>query len=217
MFNIGAGLGCMADALQMVAGIPFYLGTPFFAFLIIGLLFWTSYRTIARVFKGMTLALFAYVIAAFLARPNWLQVMRATLIPHVEWTRSYVSVLVGILGTTISPYLFFWQTAQEVEEDRERGKVTVAQRRDSTDEELAAATRDAVTGMLFSNLVMYFIILTTAATLNAHGMKQISTAHRAAEALRPLAGQAHIGCLLWAWLAQDCWAFQCQRAPAPTQ
>jgi len=189
VFNIGADLGGMADALQMVTGIRSYFGTPFFAFLIIGLLFWTSYRTIARIFKWMTLALFAYVITAFLARPDWLQVMRATFIPHLEWTRSYLSVLVGILGTTISPYLFFWQAAQEVEEDRERGKTTVAQRRGSTDKELVAATKDVVTGMLFSNLIMYFIILTTAATLNAHGLKNIETARQAAEALRPLAGK----------------------------
>ncbi len=189
VFNIGADLGGMADAMQMVTGIPRYFGTPLFAFLIIGLLFWTSYRTIARIFKWMTLALLGYVITALLARPDWLQVMRATFIPHVEWTRSYLSVLVGILGTTISPYLFFWQAAQEVEEDRARGKTTVAQRRGSTDEELATATKDVVTGMFFSNLVMYFIILTTAATLHAHGMKNIESARQAAEALRPLAGK----------------------------
>jgi NRAMP (natural resistance-associated macrophage protein)-like metal ion transporter len=189
VFNIGADLGGMADATQMVTGLPAYVGTPFFAFLIIGLLLWTSYRIIARIFKWMTLALFAYVITAFLARPDWSQVLRSTFIPHLEWTRSYLSVLVGILGTTISPYLFFWQAAQEVEEDRERGKTTVAQRRGSTDEELVSATKDVVTGMLLSNLVMYFIILTTAATLNAHGMKNIETARQAAEALRPLAGK----------------------------
>jgi len=189
VFNIGADLGGMADALHLITGVPPYIGTPFFAFLIIGLLFWTSYRTIARIFKWMTLALFAYVITAFLAHPDWFQVMRATLIPHPEWTRSYLSVLVGILGTTISPYLFFWQAAQEVEEDREHGKTTVAQRRGSTDKELASARKDVVTGMLLSNLVMYFIILTTAATLHAHGMKNIQTARQAAEALRPLAGE----------------------------
>jgi len=175
--------------MQIVIGVPAYLGTPFFAFLIIGLLLWTSYRTIARIFKWMTLALFAYVITAFLARPDWSQVIRSTFIPHIEWHRSYFSVLVGILGTTISPYLFFWQAAQEVEEDRARGKTTVAQRRGSTDQELVTATKDVVTGMLLSNLVMYFIILTTAATLNAHGTKNIETARQAAEALRPLAGK----------------------------
>jgi Mn2+/Fe2+ NRAMP family transporter len=173
----------------MVTGIPSYVGTPLFAFLIIGLLIWSSYRTIARIFKWITLILFAYVIAAFLARPDWSQVIRATFIPHLELSRSYVAVLVGILGTTISPYLFFWQAAQEVEEDRERGKTTVAQRRGATAEELVVATRDVVTGMCMSNLVMYFIILTTASTLNAHGMKNIETARQAAEALQPLAGK----------------------------
>jgi NRAMP (natural resistance-associated macrophage protein)-like metal ion transporter len=188
VFNIGADLGGMADAMRMVTGVPSFFGTPLFALLIIALLFRFSYRTAARIFKWMTLALFAYVITAFLARPDWPQVLRATFVPHIEWTRSYLFVLVGILGTTISPYLFFWQAAQEVEEDRERGKTTVSQRRGATDEELRVATKDVVTGMLFSNLVMYFIILTTAATLHAHGVTAIVTARQAAEALRPLAG-----------------------------
>jgi len=189
VFNIGADLGGMADALQMVTGIPPYVGTPFFAFLIIGLLVLTSYRTIARIFKWMTLALFAYVITAFLAQPDWTQVLRATFIPHIEWDRSFLAVLVGILGTTISPYLFFWQAAQEVEEERDQGRVTVAQRRGATHQELVFASKDVITGMFFSNLVMYFIILTTAATLHAHGATNIETAKQAAEALRPLAGK----------------------------
>jgi Mn2+/Fe2+ NRAMP family transporter len=143
VFNIGADLGGMADAMQMVTGIRAYFWTPFFA----------------------------------------------AFIPHIEWTKDYIAVLVGILGTTISPYLFFWQAAQEVEEDREHGKTSVAQRRGSTNKELLIAKKDVITGMLFSNLVMYFLILTTAATLNAHGLKNIETAKQAAEALRPLAGK----------------------------
>jgi NRAMP (natural resistance-associated macrophage protein)-like metal ion transporter len=189
VFNIGADLGGMADAMQMVTGIRAYFWTPFFAALITGLLFWTSYRIMARVFKWLTLVLFAYVITAFLARPDWAAVARATFIPHIEWTKDYIAVLVGILGTTISPYLFFWQAAQEVEEDREHGKMTVAQRRGSTNKELLIAKKDVITGMLVSNLVMYFLILTTAATLNVHGVKNIETAKQAAEALRPLAGK----------------------------
>jgi NRAMP (natural resistance-associated macrophage protein)-like metal ion transporter len=189
VFNIGADLAGMADAMQMITGIRAYYWTPFFAALITGLLFRTSYRTIARVFKWLTLVLFAYVITAFLARPDWTKVIRATFIPHIEWTKSYIAVLVGILGTTISPYLFFWQAAQEVVDDREHGKTTVAQRRGSTNKELRIAKRDVITGMLLSNVVMYFLILTTAATLNAHGMKNIETAKQAAEALRPLAGK----------------------------
>jgi NRAMP (natural resistance-associated macrophage protein)-like metal ion transporter len=189
VFNIGADLGGMADAMQMITGIPAYYWTPLFVALITGLLFRTSYRTMARVFKWLTLILFAYVITAFLARPDWAAVGRATFIPHIEWTKDYIAVLVGILGTTISPYLFFWQAAQEVEEDRDHGKTTVAQRRGSTNNELRIAMKDVITGRLLSNVVMYFIILTTAATLNAHGMKNIETAKQAAEALCPLAGK----------------------------
>ena len=189
IFNIGADLGGMADAMQMVSGIRAYYWTPMFAALIIALLMWTSYTTMARVFKWLTLVLFAYVITAFLAHPKWAAVLQATLIPHVEWTKDYLAVLVGILGTTISPYLFFWQAAQEVEEDRERGKTTVAQRRGSTNLELRIAKKDVITGMFLSNVVMYFLILTTGATLHAHGVTQIETAKQAAEALLPLAGK----------------------------
>jgi NRAMP (natural resistance-associated macrophage protein)-like metal ion transporter len=188
VFNIGADLGGMGDATQMITGVRAYFWTPFFAVLILGLLLWTSYRTMARVFKWLTMVLFAYVAAAFLSHPNWSAVLRATFIPHVEWSKDYISVLVGILGTTISPYLFFWQAAQEVEEDRDRGKNTVAKRKGATNRELRVAKRDVITGMLLSNLVMYFLILTTGATLNAHGQKHIETAKQAAEALRPLAG-----------------------------
>lgn len=189
IFNIGADLGGMADTMQMMTGVHAYYWTPFFAAAILALLLWTSYRTMARIFKWLTLVLFAYVFTAFLAHPDWVAVLKATFIPHVEWSKDYLAVLVGILGTTISPYLFFWQAAQEVEEDRDHGKTTVKQRKGSTNAELRIAKRDVITGMLLSNLVMYFLILTSAATLNAHGHKDIETAKQAAEALRPLAGQ----------------------------
>ena len=188
VFNIGADLGGMADAMEMVTGMRSYYWTPFFALLITGLLMWTSYNLIAHIFKWLTLVLFAYVVTAFLARPDWGSVFYGTFVPHIQWTRSYMAVMVGILGTTISPYLFFWQAAEEVEEDRKRGKVTVKQRRGATNMELSAATSDVLTGMFFSNLVMFFIILTTAATLHAHGVQNIETARQASEALRPLAG-----------------------------
>jgi NRAMP (natural resistance-associated macrophage protein)-like metal ion transporter len=188
VFNIGADLGGMADATRMVTGVPSYYWTPLFALLIVGLLFQTSYRLMAKIFKWLTLVLFAYVITAFLAHPDWLRILRYTFAPQVVWTREYASVLVGILGTTISPYLFFWQAAQEVEEERDRGKTNVKLRSGATDEELSAARTDVVTGMFFSNMVMYFIILTTAATLHAHGVRNIETAEQAADALHPLAG-----------------------------
>jgi NRAMP (natural resistance-associated macrophage protein)-like metal ion transporter len=188
VINIGADLGGMGDATRMVAGGNAIVWTVMYGILILALLFWTSYRQIARIFKWLTLVLFAYVITAFLARPDWSVVLRATLVPDIRWSRDYLAVLVGILGTSISPYLFFWQSAQEVEEERSLGRTSVGQRKGATDEELHHSRNDVATGMFFSNFVMYFIILTTAATLHAHGVTQIETARQAAEALKPLAG-----------------------------
>ena len=186
--NIGADLGGMADATGMVTGVNSLVWTPIYATLIISLLFWTSYRLIAKVFKWLTLVLFAYVITAFLAHPDWRAVLHSTFVPHVEWSSAYIATFVGILGTTISPYLFFWQAAQEVEEERKIGRKTVEEREGATDEEFRKSRTDVLTGMFFSNLVMYFIILTTAATLHEHGETTIDTARQAAEALKPLAG-----------------------------
>jgi NRAMP (natural resistance-associated macrophage protein)-like metal ion transporter len=186
--NIGADLGGMAKVSGMVTGIGSLFWTPVYAVVIGSFLLWWSYSTIARIFKWMTLVLFSYVLAAFFAKPDWAAVLRCTFIPHVEWTGAYWATLVGIFGTTISPYLFFWQASQEVEEDRKHGELTVESRKGSTDFELRKSRNDVVTGMFFSNLIMYFIILTTAATLHAHGMTKILTAQDAAEALRPLAG-----------------------------
>jgi len=148
---------------------------------------WSSYRTIARVFKWLTLVLLAYVVTAFVARVDWRLAIQATMIPHIEWSRAFFAVLVAILGTTISPYLFFWQAAQEVEEERAIGR-NLARRRGATRKELNTCRADVITGMFASNAIMYFIIMTTAATLHAHGKTNIATAQEAAEALRPLAG-----------------------------
>ena len=188
LINIAADLGGMAEVTHMVTGVNSLWWLPVYAILMLVMLFWTSYRTVARIFKWLTLVLFAYVITAFIAKPDWAQVLRATFVPDVHWSRDYLAVLVGILGTSISPYLFFWQAAEEVEEERAEGKNTLAQRQGATDPELRSARNDVVFGMFFSNFVMYFIILTTAATLHAHGVTHIATAQQAAEALRPLAG-----------------------------
>jgi NRAMP (natural resistance-associated macrophage protein)-like metal ion transporter len=188
IFNIGADLAGMSDAMAMVTGIRPVIWSPFFALVLVALVVFASYRLVARIFKWLTLVLFAYVITAFLVHPAWKPILEATLIPRIEWTKEYFAVLVGLFGTTISPYLFFWQSAEEVEEERSQGRKTLGQRQGATDLELSAARTDVLTGMFFSNLVMYFIILTTAATLHAHGFKDIQTAKDAAEALRPLAG-----------------------------
>jgi len=189
LFNIGADLGGMADAMQMLTGVVSYVWTPLFAIGIVAALILSSYRMLVKVFKYLTLVLFAYIGAALLAHPQWNAVLMNTLVPHIEWTREFISTLVGILGTTISPYLFFWQASQEVEEEREMGRVTVKARRGATDTELRAARNDVVVGMFFSNLVMYFIILTAAATLHRTGQTHITTAAQAAEALTPIAGK----------------------------
>ncbi len=186
--NIGADLGGMAAVTEMVTGVASTIWTPVYAVLICSLLLWSNYRFIARTFKWLTLALFAYVLAAFLAKPDWGKVLYATLVPHLEFSSAYWATLVGILGTTISPYLFFWQASQEVEEEVAIGRTTLKQREGATKKELRHSRNDVLTGMFFSNLVMYFIILTTAATLHAHGKTTITTAREAAEALRPLAG-----------------------------
>jgi NRAMP (natural resistance-associated macrophage protein)-like metal ion transporter len=188
VINIGADLGGMAEATQLVTGIRPIFWIPFYVLLILALLFWSSYKSIARIFKWLTLSLFAYVLASFYAHPDWKAALAVTLVPHVEWSRGFLAVLVGILGTTISPYLFFWQAAEEVEEERAKGRTTLEQRQGATAEELKDARTDTLVGMFFSNLIMYFIILTTGATLHARGQTNIATAREAAEALRPLAG-----------------------------
>lgn len=187
VFNIAADLGGMGQTASMVSGVSAKIWTVLFTAVIVSFLFWSSYRQIARVFKWMTLVLLAYVAAAFLAHVDWKAAMISTLIPRLPRSRDSLAMFVGILGTTISPYLFFWQAAQEVEEERAQGR-NLAQRKGATDPELHRARIDVITGMFASNFIMFFIILTTAATLHSHGVTQIGTAKQAAEALRPLAG-----------------------------
>jgi NRAMP (natural resistance-associated macrophage protein)-like metal ion transporter len=189
VINIAADLGGMGEAAAMVTGVSAQPWTVLFTTLIVSFLFWSSYRQIAKVFKWITLVLLAYVATAFFAHVDWKTALVATFLPRPSWSRESLSVLVGILGTTISPYLFFWQAAQEVEEERAQGR-NLAQRKGATDAELRRARIDVVTGMFASNFIMYFIILTTAATLHAHGTTHIDTARQAAEALLPLAGKA---------------------------
>jgi NRAMP (natural resistance-associated macrophage protein)-like metal ion transporter len=187
VINIAADLGGMAEATELITGIRLLIWIPVYALFILGLLFWASYKLIAKLFKWLTLVLFAYLLASFYAHVDWKHALAVTFLPHLEWSRGFLAVLVAILGTTISPYLFFWQAAQEVEEGKAMGQ-THAQHRSATTAELRTARADTIAGMFFSNCIMYFIILTTAATLHAHGQTDITTARQAAEALRPLAG-----------------------------
>jgi NRAMP (natural resistance-associated macrophage protein)-like metal ion transporter len=190
IFNIGADLGGMADVAELLTGVPALLFVPGFGVAILAVTMWTSYATFARSLKWLTAVLFAYVLAALLAHPDWGSALRATIVPRIDFTTSGVTTLVGILGTTISPYLFFWQASQEVEEERALGRRTLAQRRGATTHELRDAAIDVTTGMLFSNVAMYFIILAAATTLNREGIRLIESSRQAAGALRPLAGDA---------------------------
>lgn len=186
--NIAADLGGMAEAAELLTGWPSIWFIPLFTSVMLLLLIFASYRLMARVFKWLTLVLFAYVGAAFLAHPRWGNVLWATALPRLSFDKDYLMALVAILGTTISPYLFFWQAAQEVEERKSEGRMTVGQRRGATREKLEDARDDVVTGMSVSVIAFYFIILTTGATLYQAGHRDIQTAREAAEALRPLAG-----------------------------
>jgi NRAMP (natural resistance-associated macrophage protein)-like metal ion transporter len=187
--NVGADLAAVAAAINLLdPALPISALILPIALGILALQIWGSYRLIARVFKWLTLALFAYIGSAFFARPDWGAVLQATLIPTIRLDQTFLLTLVAILGTTISPYLFFWQATQEVEEEMSMGRTPLWRRRGATDPELRYAALDVNVGMAFSVLVMYFIMLATAATLHEAGKTDIRSATDAAEALRPLAG-----------------------------
>ncbi len=188
VFNIAADLAGMAGVTHMLVGVPALVSVPVIGLVILLTTIYATYATFARYLKWLTAALFAYVVTAFLATPDWRQVAVATFVPRLSWDPLYTTTVVAVLGTTISPYLFFWQASQEVEEEKALGRRSVAQRRGATAHELADARLDVATGMFFSNLVMFFIILATGAALHAAGQTQIESARQAAEALRPLAG-----------------------------
>ncbi len=186
--NIAADLAGMADAAAMLTRINSHWFVVLFALLISWATVRLQYQQIANVLKWLVLVLFAYPITAFVVGADWAQVVRATLVPSMPHTRNEWATLVAILGTTISPYLFFWQASEEVEEEKSAGQSTLAQRKGATSEELELRNIDVGVGAFFSNMVMFFIILTTAITLNPHGIKNIETSRQAAEALRPFAG-----------------------------
>ena len=187
--NIAADLAGMGDAAAMLTGIRSQWFVVVFAVLISWATVRLQYQQIANVLKWLVLVLLAYPITAFVVGADWGQVLRDAFVPSMPRTRNGWATLVAILGTTISPYLFFWQTSEEVEEEKSAGQSTLAMRRGASPEELDLRNIDVGIGAFFSNMVMFFIILTTAITLNRHGITNIETSRQAAEALRPLAGK----------------------------
>ncbi len=186
--NVGSDLSGMADAAEMLTGLNSHWFVIIFG---LGIAYWTvrcRYYQIAMILKWLALCLFAYVITAFIVRPDWSTIIHDTFVPtwpkdHDTWQN-----LVAILGTTISPYLFFWQSSQEVEHEKAMGRQMLVQRQGASSREIVDRKLDVGTGTFFSNFVMYFIILAAAVTLHTHGVTKIDTSKQAAEALRPLAG-----------------------------
>ena len=191
IFNLGADVSAMGAAAQMVAGGNINVYALLFGILSLVLQIAVPYRKYVHYLKWLTLALFAYVATAFVVHVPWLAAIRATLIPSVSWKIGYWMALVAVLGTTISPYLFFWQAAEEVEDLRlNKGESPLKKKPAQAIAQFSRITLDTRVGMAFSNLVAFFIILTTAVTLHtAAGGKGIESAADAAKALQPLAGK----------------------------
>jgi len=187
--NLGADLGAMSAALYLLIDGSALVYVAGFAVLTVVLEVFMRYSRYASVLRWLTLSLFAYVATVFVVGVPWTTVGKNLLLPHVSLSSDYLTVVVAVFGTTISPYLFFWQAAEEVEEEKEDPKAKPLIRAPSqAPTELARIQLDTIVGMGFSNLIALFIILTTAATLNAHGVTNIQTSSQAAEALRPIAG-----------------------------
>jgi NRAMP (natural resistance-associated macrophage protein)-like metal ion transporter len=194
--NVGADLSGMADVANLLSGVPSGFWVMGFGTAIIFATIFFKYNAIASTLKWLAVSLFAYVITAFLVHPDWSRILSATFLPSWPTNHDQWSTLVAILGTTISPYLFFWQTSQEVELKKARGQRTVASRQGGDPQELKDRAFDVGVGAFFSNLIMYFIILTTALTLHRNGVTQLDSSKDAVQALAPLAG--HLAALLYA-------------------
>jgi NRAMP (natural resistance-associated macrophage protein)-like metal ion transporter len=192
ILNLGADLGAMAKATQLLLpGIDFVYLVTAFTLISLGLQIFTSYKDYSKYLKFLALILVAYIFST-LSIPdlNWQQIGLSAIIPNLSLSKDQIILITGILGTTISPYLFFWQPSQEVEEEILRGKTTIKMRQEETTvREIKNMRLDVWTGMFISNLVMFFIIVACAATLHSVGITNITTAADAAAALRPLAGE----------------------------
>lgn len=189
--NIGADISGMAESAHLVIPVhPTFLALSA-TIIILFLLINFSYRQIAASLKWLTFALFAYILTGFVTKQDWVAILLNTFIPTIKFDSRFLALIVAILGTTISPYLFFWQTSEEVEEEQEKGKINPGRKiQIVTKHELKGMREDVTLGMLFSNIVMFFIIATTASTLATGGFHEIQTAAQAATALKPFAGDA---------------------------
>jgi NRAMP (natural resistance-associated macrophage protein)-like metal ion transporter len=189
VINLGADLSAMGAAMEMLIGGPIVAYTLAFGILCLLLEIFLSYRRYSAILKFTTLSLFAYVAVVFAVHVPWGEAIRGVLIPHVEWSAAFATGFVAILGTTISPYLFFWQAAQEVEEEKRHHTKPLYVTPKKAGPEMARIRQDTLVGMIFSNLVAIFIVFAAAATLHANGVTSIETSTQAAQALQPVAGR----------------------------
>src|SRR5437868_2259934 len=185
VIEAAANLGGIGASLNLLIPIPIPLIVVTAAVGILALQIWGSYGLLRDTFKWLALALFAYVAAAVMAKPDLGEVLSSTLVPRIQFNGEFLSMIVACIGTSLSAYIYTWQSNQEVEEQIEKGKRTVAQRRGASEAELERTRRDVLIGMMFSNLILYFIILATGATLHSSGKVEIETAAEAAAALEP--------------------------------
>lgn len=186
--NVGADLAGMADAAELFTGVNSHVFVVVFGAATAWATIRLRYSQIASTLKWLTLVLVAYIITAFMVGPDWGRVLHDTFVPTLPKGSGYWAALVAILGTTISPYLFFWQASQEVEEEKAMGRLKKKERVGATAGELRSRAIDVGAGTFFSNVVMFFIILTASLTLHAHGLTKVQTSGEAAQALKPLAG-----------------------------
>lgn len=189
VINLGADLSAMGAALQLLAGGNAGLYTLLFGIVCVVVEVAMSYPRYASILKWTTLSLFTYVAVVMIAQVPWGHALRALVVPEIQWNAAYATALVAILGTTISPYLFFWQAGQEVEEEHRRHAKPLCISPKTAGPELKRIRTDTLVGMAFSTIVSLSIVFATAATLHAHGVTDIATSSQAAEALRPIAGQ----------------------------
>jgi Mn2+/Fe2+ NRAMP family transporter len=185
--NIGADIGAMAASMRLIVPVSFPVAVVGLTLLMTALEILVPYHRYAPILKWLTISLAAYIITGFIIRPDWFAVLRSVAIPTIRFDAAFVAAMVAVMGTTITPYLFFWQASEEVEEEKEKGEIgdfhVVAIR-----QELGAMRKDTYLGMALANIVFLFIIVTTASVLHNHGITNVDSAQKAAAALRPLAG-----------------------------
>ena len=186
--NLGADLAAMGAAVGLLIGGPLWLYTLLFGAFCVIVEIWLSYERYASVLKWATLSLFAYVAVVIVAHVPWGEALTSLVVPRIEYTGAYATAVVAILGTTISPYLFFWQASQEIEEQKRHKAKPLCITPKDAGPELKRIRVDTLTGMAFSSIVSLAIVFATAATLHANGVLDIGTSAQAAEALRPIAG-----------------------------